>query len=204
MPTASSRKGPGRPRDPDVEARTLGAAREVYRDKGWSGFTLDEVARRAGVGKSALYRRWPGKAALIIDAVRTQAPPIAAIDTGSLHDDLVAFATQWCRFVLSDDGAILARVSIEQRIYPEIDAAAKSAPVPGYIADTLAIARRGIERGELPPHTSADLIGSLVAGAMANHARTTPPDRLDETNIADFAETVVAVVLTGIRELPAR
>ena len=53
----------GRPADPDIEQRVLAAALTVYGEVGWAGFTLDRVARRAPVGKAALYRRWPSKGA---------------------------------------------------------------------------------------------------------------------------------------------
>jgi DNA-binding transcriptional MerR regulator len=48
----------GRPRDPDLESRVLAAALRVYAEAGWSGFSFDAVARRAGVGKAPLYLRW--------------------------------------------------------------------------------------------------------------------------------------------------
>jgi AcrR family transcriptional regulator len=67
-------KGPagrGRPADPDIEGRVLAAALTVYGEVGWAGFTLDRVARRAPVGKAALYRRWPTKE----DLEASQYPP---------------------------------------------------------------------------------------------------------------------------------
>ncbi|MGW0590086.1 TetR family transcriptional regulator [Streptosporangium sp. NPDC002607] len=50
--------GRGRPPDPDLEARVHAAALDLYGEVGWAGFSLDLVARRARVGKAALYSRW--------------------------------------------------------------------------------------------------------------------------------------------------
>ena len=57
----------GRPRNPAVDAAILQAARAVLEDVGCGAFTMEGVATRAGVGKQALYRRWPSKGDLLID-----------------------------------------------------------------------------------------------------------------------------------------
>src|ERR1700731_4692469 len=61
--------GRGRPADPDIERRVIAAALSVYGEAGWAGFSLDRVARRAPVGKAALYRRWPTKEDLLLAAL---------------------------------------------------------------------------------------------------------------------------------------
>lgn len=66
--------GVGRPRNPDLEQRVHDAVIEIYCQVGWPALTFDAVARRAGVGKSALYLRWPTKERLVenlIDFVLT-------------------------------------------------------------------------------------------------------------------------------------
>jgi len=76
VPTeANGRAGRGRPADPGIERRVLAAALTVYGEVGWAGFTLDRVARRAPVGKAALYRRWPTKEDLLLAALEHLAEP---------------------------------------------------------------------------------------------------------------------------------
>ncbi|QXC46871.1 TetR/AcrR family transcriptional regulator [Rhodococcus qingshengii] len=198
MSQAPVRRSPGRPRDPEVDTRILAAAREVYSARGWSGFTLDEVARSAQVSKGALYLRWADKATLILDAVRTQVPSLGGIDTGALRSDLVEFAHQWGRFIRSKDGTMLARLGLDQRFYPEIDAAFKAAPFPSYISDTITIVRRGIKQGELPKDTSASLVGDLVAGAVTNHMRQMPEAKLNDSHLERFIADVIDIVLAGV------
>ena len=52
---------PGRRRDPELDERVLEAALTVYARQGWAGFNFDAVAREAGCGRPALYRRWQSK-----------------------------------------------------------------------------------------------------------------------------------------------
>src|SRR3954447_10619696 len=87
------RRGRGRPRTPGAEERIIDAALEEYGEHGWSGFTMDGVARRAGVGKSTVYLRWQAKDSLLTDAVSGRSSNLGAVDTGSLRGDLHALAT---------------------------------------------------------------------------------------------------------------
>ncbi len=57
----------GRPRDPAVREAILDAARTVLARKGFTGTSMDEIARQAGVGKDTLYRRWKSKEDLVLD-----------------------------------------------------------------------------------------------------------------------------------------
>ncbi len=59
----------GRPRRAEVEAAVLDAATRLIAEQGYAGTTLDEIAARAEVSKSSVYRRWPGKAVLAVDAL---------------------------------------------------------------------------------------------------------------------------------------
>src|ERR1700755_3703683 len=86
--------GQGRPRDPDVDRRITRAALDVFGDGGWAGFSMEAVARRAGVGKASLYLRWSGKEALLTDAVTLRFPPLGDADTGTLRGDLTELAVQ--------------------------------------------------------------------------------------------------------------
>ena len=64
------RRGPGRPRDPDLEERALEATLAVFGEKGWTGLTIEEVSSRARVGKSSIYLRWQDKETLLAAALR--------------------------------------------------------------------------------------------------------------------------------------
>jgi AcrR family transcriptional regulator len=81
----------GRPRDPRLDDALLEAARDVFLERGYQHASLSEVARRAGVGTPAIYRRWRTKADIAIDIVEHESRPDPIPDSGSIRDDLVSF-----------------------------------------------------------------------------------------------------------------
>src|SRR4051795_2691620 len=91
------RRGRGRPRTPGAEKRIIDAALEEYGQQGWSGFTMDGVARRAGVGKSTVYLRWQDKDSLLTAAVHSSSHALGMVDTGSMRRDLEALAANMMR-----------------------------------------------------------------------------------------------------------
>ena len=62
---------PGRPRERRADRAIIGAALEIFADDGYHALSIEAVAARAGVGKTTIYRRWPGKKELVIDALST-------------------------------------------------------------------------------------------------------------------------------------
>ena len=95
VPRLSRREAPTRPRvEGDREQEILGATLEILVEAGYDRLTMDAVATRARASKATLYRRWNGKATLVIDALMSQkAPLVAPVDTGSLRGDLLAMFT---------------------------------------------------------------------------------------------------------------
>jgi AcrR family transcriptional regulator len=84
----------GRPLDLTRDADILDAALDVLSEAGFDGMTIDMVAARAKAGKATLYRRWPSKTELVIDAVACMKNSDISIDTlpdtGTLRGDLIA------------------------------------------------------------------------------------------------------------------
>ncbi|MGW2852283.1 TetR/AcrR family transcriptional regulator, partial [Streptomyces sp. NPDC001215] len=77
----------GRPRSAAADAAILEATREALVELGWSKLTLGDVATRAGVAKTTLYRRWAGKNELVVDAVAELFDELELPDRGSLAAD---------------------------------------------------------------------------------------------------------------------
>jgi len=82
----------GRPRDSAVDRRVLDAAWDLLCTRGYAGLNVDEVAERATVAKTTLYRRWPTKDHLAVAVVTRMIPPVPVPDTGDLCCDLTEFA----------------------------------------------------------------------------------------------------------------
>ena len=109
----------GRPRSPGAESRILAAALEEYVERGWAGFTMDAVARRAGVGKSTVYLRWQDKLVLLIDAVSVRTGELEDVDTGTLRGDLEHLAASLIHSYTMPHGWATLRLSIDAFTAPD-------------------------------------------------------------------------------------
>lgn len=198
-----ARRGRGRPRSPGAERKILQAALEEYSEHGWSGFTMDGVARRSGFGKSTLYLRWPDKDALLTDAVRrrSRTRTVAEIDTGSLRGDLTALATRVFGEFADPEGWAGFRMVVET---------ASASTALGDLTDEVSASHRGIveaalgrarERGELTDHAEPHAVTDLLYGAALFFVLGHRLDgrEITEEDLAARVEEVVAVLLDGLR-----
>ena len=196
MSNASAAPLAGRPRDPGVDDRVAEAAVELFGEVGWSGFSVEAVARRAGVGKASIYLRWPTKEALLATALEAKMASIKEIHTGSTREDLVELTRQMLQLYLGKRGRAAMRLTLDGDKVPEIRER-REAMARAQVLAAREIVRRGIRRGELPSTTSVTVVlDTLVGGAMM-HAMSAPAD-LREKVVAGadaYAEQLVDFVL---------
>ncbi|MBO0838003.1 MAG: TetR/AcrR family transcriptional regulator, partial [Actinobacteria bacterium] len=95
-PAAPTRRR-GRPRSAEAERAILVAALDLFGERGPEGLGIEQVAARAGVGKATIYRRWPGKEDMLLDAIATLATRLPIPQGRSVRADLVALLTSICR-----------------------------------------------------------------------------------------------------------
>jgi AcrR family transcriptional regulator len=184
----------GRPRDPDLDAAILDATAELLASGGPTAMTLDAVARAAGCGKAAIYRRWAGKTQLVVAAVTRlyQAPHVP--DTGSLRDDLLTAARHYSG--RSDrEARVLAHVLTETKDDPELRAAAYDAVGRPPVDVLRAVVARGRERGDVLPDTPVELILSIVP-AIAFQTLTAEGRTLTEAEVVQLVDRVLVPALT--------
>ncbi len=94
LPPGQERKAPGRPRNAQADEAILDAVLTLLAEgQSAAALSIESVAARAGVGKATLYRRWPNKEALLVDAVRSMKGPIPELGGTSVRDDLIAVVT---------------------------------------------------------------------------------------------------------------
>jgi AcrR family transcriptional regulator len=87
--TSQAVKGPGRPRDEEVRKRILASAAQLLEDRCFEDITVDAIAEHSGAGKATIYRWWPNKAAVLIEAFRERvAQEIPFPDTGDFRQDV--------------------------------------------------------------------------------------------------------------------
>jgi len=172
---AKVQAGRGRPADPDIERRVIAAALSVYGEVGWAGFTLDRVARRAPVGKAALYRRWPTKEILLLAALEHLAePPGPGADLTDLRGCLITMAGQVIDMFVGPKALVLPRVLIEAAQYPAQFDEMVQTIVLARFGGARAIIEAATDRGELPARTPPDLIIDAIMGRVISLVVLTP------------------------------
>jgi AcrR family transcriptional regulator len=157
---------PGRPRDSRADEAIMDAAVSVLADRGPGGFTVDEVAARAGCGKATVYRRWPSRSALLLDTANRLGLEPPNVDTGSLRDDLIALATALgTKMRETPAGRMLPSITAEAAVNPEMREVLRA-----FVRDRRqrprAVVQRAVARGELPPDTDVDLLVDLLGGTV--------------------------------------
>jgi AcrR family transcriptional regulator len=156
----------GRPRSGEAHRAILDATLELLQEGGFSALTVEGVASRAGVGKATIYRRWPSKLPLVVEAFG-QLPAFEDVDTGALSGDLKAMLTRYLHDFLSTPLAT---------VYPSLAAERAHNPELGAVLDPVlrgrrrpleAALKRGVARGEIAPHVDLDLAADLIVGPIA-------------------------------------
>ena len=157
--------------------------------------SIEEVAARAGVGKTTIYRRWTSRGTLALDAFLTDFQGQQPLpDTGSLRGDLLAALRAWIRSVTrTSAGPILAGLIAEAQRDPEL-AVAWRERVVGRLRDQHKIMLdRAVERGEISARTDYEVVLDLVFGAAYHRLLHGHQPLTDK-----FANRVVDIVVAGI------
>jgi AcrR family transcriptional regulator len=191
----------GRPRSEKAHQAILDAAAELLLARGLSDVSMEAVAERAGVSKATIYRWWPTKETLALDALYTkwaEARPQSR-DTGSLRGDLLALLRPWARLASSRPyGRVIAALITEAQTDPVFAAEYRRRVVEPRRDQARAIFRRAIERGEIPPDTSIEVAVDLLYGPLYHrllHGHAPLNDR--------FTQDVIDMALSGIQPVPA-
>jgi AcrR family transcriptional regulator len=194
--------GPARRRGPELEQAILRAAIEELTESGYSGMTMDRVARRAGTNKNALYRRWPNRAALGLAAYRQLASTVAVLpDTGRLRDDVLEFLRRANRTWSSPIGGILRALLAGARDDPLLLAQIQESSADAGSAAWLTILARAVARGEASERALHPRVATVAVVLLRNEfvvrGRPTVPD-------AVLVEIVDEVYLPLVRSHSSR
>jgi AcrR family transcriptional regulator len=160
----------------------LSSTLELLAELGFAGLTIDGIAARAGVGKATIYRHWPTRAELVLEAIGDVTSRPALPDTGSLRDDLLVMVEQLNHGVTKGPLApLLASLVDAADRDPELAALHRSFSARRR-ADVKDILQRAIDRGELAAGTDLELAVDLLAGPviyrrLVSHAPVGPTYR---------------------------
>lgn len=159
----------GRPRDPRVERALRDAAARLYADEGWVGFNFEAVARAAGVGKGAVYLRWPSREQLIIDAIRViDVDAIVAGET-SLRGKCRRFAEYELQWWGDDTGRAYLRLQIDQIRYPFLGELYRKLVLTPFLTAFRAAVGDALTSGEIPIGISATMLAEALSGGIMTH-----------------------------------
>ncbi|KUJ70498.1 hypothetical protein ACZ90_03650 [Streptomyces albus subsp. albus] len=159
--------GPQR-RDLEARKRILTATLALLEDRGYASMTIEQVATEARVGKATLYRSWPNKAALVLDAVRSRLKEVPTDETGNSRDELLAVAKEALAgfFGSPQVQAMLPALVAETAQNPELRQRLREEIIEPRKARSRSVLERAIGRGDLPTDTDIDLVLEMWAGAM--------------------------------------
>ncbi len=160
---SGARSRPGRPRSKRSEDAIISATTRLLTHEGYARLTLSKVAARARASKSTIYRRWPTKEHLVIEAFKRW-PAIVPHDKGDLLADLLDLYRQSLRILYRPpSNAIMPTLIAERARNPEL--AAVFDPVMQRRREPARVVlRRAIERGELPRGTDVELAVDALMG----------------------------------------
>ena len=185
----------GRPRSEKARRAILEAAAQLLLAQGLEAVSMDAVAERAGVSKATIYRWWPSKETLALDALydewdTTRPSPR---DTGSLRADLLALLRPWIRRLRARPyGRVIAALIAEAQTDPEFAEEYRARFVEPRRGPARALFRRAIERGEIPADTKIEVALDLLYGPLYHrllHGHAPLSDR--------FVQDVVDAALAG-------
>jgi AcrR family transcriptional regulator len=145
----------------------LVATAELLDEVGYEAVTYDEIASRAGVDKTTVYRRWPSKLELIADALDLHSEQQVPVpDTGTLAGDLTALAAAVAANITSTGGARRSTSMVAATAHSDELAETVHQFMSRRVALTAPIVERAIERGELPADTDPRLVIEALVGPI--------------------------------------
>jgi AcrR family transcriptional regulator len=172
----------GRPRSAEADRAILDATRAALVELGWGKLTMGDVAARAGVAKTTLYRRWANKSELVVDAVAVLFDELELPDRGGLRADVEGVVLRFA--------ALLERPETRTALMAVVAEATRDDALRGRIRSSIVDRQKRLvllgreraqARGELPPDASdakgeaaaarnVDLIFDVIAGAVVHRA----------------------------------
>ena len=184
----------GRPRSAQADQAIIRATLEVFAESGAEGLCIEKVAAKAGVGKATIYRRWPGKEALLLDAISALRSPLPEPRGESVREDLAALVDAIGKE--SSDPARVRQFALllgEGAAYPRLLERYVETVVEPRRDVVRSVLKRGVATGELREETNVEAAVDMLTGAVLARPRT-GRDRADR----GYARRVVDELLTGL------
>ncbi|GGQ30432.1 TetR/AcrR family transcriptional regulator [Streptomyces roseolilacinus] len=180
----------------DVTEAIRAAVFEELAAVGFARMSIEGIARRAGVGKTAVYRRWKSKLSLVLDLLTAFAVEgLPAPATGSLYGDvraLLEVAAHALRHPVASQ--VIPDLLVEAARHPEIAQAVRTTLLDGQRGVVAQVVREAVARGELAEGADADRALDLIVGPLYWRLVVVRDARLPEGYLDDLAAAAVAAL----------
>lgn len=194
-------RSPGRPVNAAIDAQLLRVTQDLLVEEGFERLTMDGVARRCGASKATIYRRWPGKTALVVAAAAALFVAPEVPDTGDLREDLLACG----RAYLHREGRtaqVLAAVLTASQHDPALRDASSDALGAPYSGLFERVLSRAVDRGSVPGGADIDTLAEVFP-AIAYQRVAARSLQLSEHDVVRVVDGVLLPAL-GASPSPAR
>ena len=157
----------GRPRDEAVRQKILAAALELLEAVGFARVTCDAIAERSGASKATIYRWWPNKAAVLIDAfAQSIAPELEPPEVPTIEEYVRVQLRRFSKVLLGRNGRLRAALIAAAQDDPEVAAAFVSHWVEPRRALSQKALRRYQNEGQVPEDFDVDLVLDAMYGPL--------------------------------------
>lgn len=170
----------------------LQAALEILESSGYRAVTIEAIAAKAGVGKKTIYRWWPSKAAVVLEAFTVRTATVVPLpNEGSLRADLYIFLETSFRILRDVTGNIVRSLMAEAQFDPAFGEEFRVTFINARREALMALFKRGIQRGELRADSNLDFLVDMIYGPMwyrlLNHHA--PLDEAFAHQLSDFVSS---------------
>jgi AcrR family transcriptional regulator len=172
MSTASSAinepvRGRGRPRDEEVRKKILNSAASLLESRSFSEITVNAIAEHAGAGKATIYRWWPNKAAVLIEAFRVAvARDLPFPNSGSLINDLRQQLLQFAQIISGSRGRTFSGFIAAAQTDPDVAEAFRRMWIAPRRAETKKALERYRRTGDVSPEADLDAVLEILFGPL--------------------------------------
>lgn len=193
-PEVTLTRNPGRPRDIEVRQRILASAAYLLEGKGLAEITTEAIAEHSGASKATIYRWWPNKAAVLIDAFREAvARELPFPDTGSLSEDVRSQLRQFAAMLREGRGRAFAAFIAGAQTDPDMAAAFRDFWIRPRRSEFIHALEMRKARGELRTDVDLEIVVDLLYAPLYYRLLTGWGPLSDE-----YTDAITAAALKGL------
>lgn len=207
--STKKKKGAASLPDPELDARVrrsketvLAVTYQMMSETGLSGVSIDEVSKRSGVAKTTIYRHWPSRADLLLEACTKLGSKVETPNTGSLRGDVETVALAFASRILRAPAAKILPSIVDAAEHDAKIAKLLHAQVHAGIMDPLEqVIERARKRGEIGRNQDASHLIARIVGPLF-FRRWFSGEPLDDNFVRAVVDSAMAAALTD--KLPSR